>query len=256
MKIHPPGAELFHEDGRTDKHDGTYGCFSQFCRRAKKTPSINSNKARYWTIRTLFPMVAGVHFSFVAASRPRPADHSHLTYSMVQSPSWEANWFAASQEISRISRNPKVHYRTHMRPPPVPILGQPNPVHIPKSHLLEIRPNIDHTHLQIVKDFWVKYRKYFAHSLLPKTKQALKLRLLFQVALFLQFHRTTSTLLEEVSNWGEPRPTFDAEYLNIDTTEESKNRSVMDDAEDLLSWDPVRNMAQTNSPDELCDYYK
>ena len=48
-----------------------------------------------------------------------------LTYSMVQSPSWEANWFAASQEIPRISRNPKVHYRTHKRPPPVSILGQP-----------------------------------------------------------------------------------------------------------------------------------
>ena len=31
---------------------------------------------------------------------------------MVQSPSWEANWFAATQEIPRISRNPKVHYRT------------------------------------------------------------------------------------------------------------------------------------------------
>ena len=31
---------------------------------------------------------------------------------MVQSPSWEANWFAASQEIPRISRNPKAHYRT------------------------------------------------------------------------------------------------------------------------------------------------
>ena len=53
---------------------------------------------------------------------------------MVQSPSWEANWFAASQEIPRISRNPKVHYRTHKRPPPVSILGQPNPVHIPTSH--------------------------------------------------------------------------------------------------------------------------
>ena len=61
---------------------------------------------------------------------------------MVQSPSWEANWFAASQEIPRISRNPKVYYRTHKRPPPVPILGQPNPVHIPTSHLLEIHPNI------------------------------------------------------------------------------------------------------------------
>jgi len=35
---------------------------------------------------------------------------------MVQSPSWAADWFAASQEIPRISRNPKVHYRTHKRP--------------------------------------------------------------------------------------------------------------------------------------------
>jgi len=67
-----------------------------------------------------------------------------LTYSMVQSPSWEANWFAASQEIPRISQNPKVHYHTHKRPPPVSILGQPNPVHIPTSHLLEIHPNTIH----------------------------------------------------------------------------------------------------------------
>ena len=68
----------------------------------------------------------------------------HNTYSMVQSPSWEVNWFAASQEIPCISRNPKVHYRTHKRPPPFSILGQPNPVHIPTSHLLEIHPNIIH----------------------------------------------------------------------------------------------------------------
>ena len=63
---------------------------------------------------------------------------------MVQCPSWEANRFAASQEIPRISRNPKVHYRTHKRPSPVSILGQPNPVHIPTFHLLEINPNIIH----------------------------------------------------------------------------------------------------------------
>ena len=63
---------------------------------------------------------------------------------MVQSSSWEANWFAATQEIPRISRNPKVHYRTQKRPPPVSILGRPNPVHIPTSHLLEIHPNIIH----------------------------------------------------------------------------------------------------------------
>ena len=62
-----------------------------------------------------------------------------LTHSMH---SWEANWFAASQEIPRISWNPKVHYRTHKRPPPVSILRQHNPVHIPTSHLLEIHLNI------------------------------------------------------------------------------------------------------------------
>ena len=67
-----------------------------------------------------------------------------LTYSMEQIPSWEANCFVASQEIPRISWNLKVHYRTHKRLPPVPILGQPNPVHIPTSHLLEIHPNIIH----------------------------------------------------------------------------------------------------------------
>jgi hypothetical protein len=61
---------------------------------------------------------------------------------MVQSPSWATNWLAASPEIPHISRNPKVHYRTHKRPPPVSIPGQPNPIHIPTSHLLEIHPNI------------------------------------------------------------------------------------------------------------------
>jgi len=61
---------------------------------------------------------------------------------MVQSPSWEANWFAASQEIPRISRNPKVRYLTHKRPSPVFILGQPNPVHTHTSRLLQIRSNI------------------------------------------------------------------------------------------------------------------
>jgi len=60
-----------------------------------------------------------------------------LTHSMEHSPSWEANWFAASQEIPRISWNPKVHYRTHKRPPTVSILGPPNPVHIPTSYLLK-----------------------------------------------------------------------------------------------------------------------
>ena len=56
-----------------------------------------------------------------------------LTFSMHQSPSWEANRFPASQEIPRILRNPKVHYRIHKFPPPVPILSQLDPVHAPTS---------------------------------------------------------------------------------------------------------------------------
>ena len=52
--------------------------------------------------------------------------------------------FSHIKEIPRISRKPKFHYCTHQRSPPVSILGQPNPVLIPTSHLLEIHPNIIH----------------------------------------------------------------------------------------------------------------
>ena len=79
--------------------------------------------------------VFGKAFFFIE----NPAVYEILPYSMVQGRSW-----AASQEIPRISRNPKVHYRTHKRPPPVSILGPPDPVHIPTSHLPEIQPNIIH----------------------------------------------------------------------------------------------------------------
>ena len=65
-----------------------------------------------------------------------------LTYCMEQSPSWEANRFPASQEIPHILWNPKVHYRIHKCPLPVPILRQLDPVRNPTSHFLNIHLNI------------------------------------------------------------------------------------------------------------------
>ena len=70
--------------------------------------------------------------------------HRHIlvTYSMEQSPSWETNRFSGSQETPRVLWNPKVHYRNHKFPPPVPILSQIDPVHTPTSHFLMMHLNI------------------------------------------------------------------------------------------------------------------
>ena len=50
--------------------------------------------------------------------------------------------FAADQEIIGILWNPNVHYRTHKRPPPVPILSQLHPVPTTPSHFLKIHLSI------------------------------------------------------------------------------------------------------------------
>ena len=65
-----------------------------------------------------------------------------LTYSMQQSPSWEAKRFSGSQKFPRIFWNPKVHYRIRICPPPVPIPSQLDPIHAHTFHFLKIHHNI------------------------------------------------------------------------------------------------------------------
>jgi len=70
----------------------------------------------------------------------------YFTYSMLQSPSWEANRFSASQEIPHILWNTKVHYHIHKRPTPVLILSQidadrNSTFHFLKTHLNIILPS-------------------------------------------------------------------------------------------------------------------
>ena len=50
--------------------------------------------------------------------------------------------FAANQEIPRILWNPKVHYSTHKRTPPVPTMSQLHTVPTTPSHFLKIHLNI------------------------------------------------------------------------------------------------------------------
>jgi hypothetical protein len=69
---------------------------------------------------------------------------------MEQSLSWEAKQSSASQEIPRILWKPKIQYRFHKRPPPVPIQSHINLVQMLPSHYSKIHFNIiPHIHKNI-----------------------------------------------------------------------------------------------------------
>jgi len=63
-------------------------------------------------------------------------------YSMEQSSSSKVNSSFTCQECTRISWNPKIHYRVHKSPSLVPILNQISSVHNLQSYFLKIHFNI------------------------------------------------------------------------------------------------------------------
>ena len=93
---------------------------------------------------TVIPRLAFILYisSFIPLLRATLRHWMILPDSVEQSPSWEANRFAASQEIPCILWIPKVHYHIYKSPPPVRILSLLDPVHALTSQFLKIHLNI------------------------------------------------------------------------------------------------------------------
>jgi hypothetical protein len=114
-----------------------------------------------------------------------------LTYSMEQSPSWEANRFVASQEIPRVLLNPKVYCRIHNCSPPVSILSEPSPVHTPTSHFLKTSCTPSKSNLHLVNSLAATIREPALYRLLT-----------FQVPNLMSLFRCVGHTKVSVQVWG------------------------------------------------------
>ena len=94
-----------HTHTRNNGYANAFQCFICICTLPVLLLQISDHKPAFLTRSLSWPKL-NVQIPLV----PRSEHTAYLlTQSMVQSPSWAANWFAVTQEIPRISRNPKVH---------------------------------------------------------------------------------------------------------------------------------------------------
>ena len=108
-------------------------------RHVKYTQNLSSTEAT----RTIYPFLTRPCAMLISRHCPRLRLIQFIrANSMEKSPSWKAISSSASQEIPRISWNPKVHFRIHNSPSPIPILDQINPFHASTLQTLKIHFSI------------------------------------------------------------------------------------------------------------------